>query len=59
MATHDHQDKARDMPQIDRPEPGFFRLRLCLMRRLRRRSQQNADEASKIVAKILAGIALR
>ena len=27
MATHDHQDKARDMPQIDRPEPGFFRRR--------------------------------
>ena len=27
MATHDHHDKARDMPQIDRPEPGFFRRR--------------------------------
>ena len=50
---------AKDGRRIDRPQPGFYRLRLCLMRHLRRRSQRNADEASKIVAKILAGLALR
>lgn len=47
------------MPSIDRPEPGYFRRRLVRgaqwLYRLAK-SQRDADEAAKIVAKIMTGI---